>query len=103
MNASTSVRTPSNDTRTALTHVELTWLEKRIEHWIRFGRIAEEKVLDRRRRIVSFAPHPREIALVPLPAKAETNMGLIRDGTALVIVEGLADGSLAVLQQQTAE
>jgi hypothetical protein len=54
-------------------------------------------------RIVSFAPHPREIALVPLPAKAETNMGLIRDGTALVIVEGLADGSLAVLQQQTAQ
>ena len=39
-----------------LTHVELTWLEKRIEHWIRFGRIAEEKILDRRRRIVSFAP-----------------------------------------------
>jgi hypothetical protein len=41
---------------TALTHVELTWLEKRIEHWIRFGRIAEEQVLNRRARIVSFAP-----------------------------------------------
>jgi hypothetical protein len=40
----------------ALTHVELTWLEKRIEHWIRFGRIAEERVLNRRSRIVSFAP-----------------------------------------------
>ena len=39
-----------------LTHVELTWLEKRIEHWIRFGRIAEERVLNRRTRIVSFAP-----------------------------------------------
>ena len=39
-----------------LTHVELTWLEKRIEHWIRFGRIAEERVLTRRTRIVSFAP-----------------------------------------------
>jgi hypothetical protein len=38
-----------------LTHVELTWLEKRIEHRIRFGAIAAEKVLDRRRRIVSFA------------------------------------------------
>jgi hypothetical protein len=56
MNASASVRGPSNDTGAALTHVELTWLEKRIEHWIRFGRIAEEKVLDRRRRIISFAP-----------------------------------------------
>jgi hypothetical protein len=39
-----------------LTHVELTWLEKRIEHWIRFGRIAEERVVNRRARIVSFAP-----------------------------------------------
>ena len=39
-----------------LTQVELTWLEKRIEHRIRFGAIAAEKVLDRRRRIVSFVP-----------------------------------------------
>jgi hypothetical protein len=41
----------------ALTHVELTWLEKRIEHWIRFGRDVEETILDRRRRILSFAPN----------------------------------------------
>jgi hypothetical protein len=41
----------------ALTHVELTWQQKRIEHWIRFGRIAEEQILDRRRRIVSIAPN----------------------------------------------
>src|SRR5208337_920676 len=40
----------------ALTHVELTWFEKRIEHWIRFGDYVEEKILDRRRRIVSFDP-----------------------------------------------
>ena len=39
-----------------LTHVELLWLEKRIENWIRFGHHAEEKVLDRQRRILSFAP-----------------------------------------------
>jgi Protein of unknown function (DUF2840) len=39
-----------------LTHVELTWLEKRIEHWIRFGAITSEKVLDRHRRVVNFAP-----------------------------------------------
>jgi hypothetical protein len=41
---------------TNLTHVELTWREKRVEHWIRFGNNAAEKVLDRRRRIVSFTP-----------------------------------------------
>ena len=39
-----------------LTHVELIWFEKRIEHWIRFGRHAHEQLLDRRRRILSFAP-----------------------------------------------
>jgi hypothetical protein len=39
-----------------LTHVELTWVEKKIEHWIRFGREAHEQILDRRRRIVSFRP-----------------------------------------------
>lgn len=38
------------------TRVELTWREKRIEHWIRFGNIAEDQRLDRHRRIVGFAP-----------------------------------------------
>jgi hypothetical protein len=56
--------------------------------------------LDRKRlRIVAFAPQPREIASVPLPAKVETNIGLIHTGAAPVIVLGLSDGSLAVLQQ----
>ena len=39
-----------------LTRVELVSLEKRIENRIRFGRIAEETIIDRSRRIVSFAP-----------------------------------------------
>ena len=39
-----------------LTQVELLWLEKRIENWIRFGRVAAEQILDRRRRVVSFVP-----------------------------------------------
>ena len=39
-----------------LTHVELIWLEKQIEHWIRFGRDVAEQIVDRRRRILSFAP-----------------------------------------------
>lgn len=38
------------------TQVELTWIEKRIEYWIRFGRQVGERIIDRRRRIVSFAP-----------------------------------------------
>jgi hypothetical protein len=39
-----------------LTHVELVWLKKRIENRIRFGRIVEDHILDRQRRLVSFAP-----------------------------------------------
>jgi hypothetical protein len=41
----------------ALTDVELTWLEKRVEHWIRFGRDVGETIIDRRRRVLSFAPN----------------------------------------------
>src|SRR5579872_5784418 len=39
-----------------LTTVELLWIEKRIENRIRFGRPAEKKILDRRRRVLSFPP-----------------------------------------------
>jgi hypothetical protein len=38
------------------THVELIWLEKQIEHWIRFGHDVAEYILDRRQRVLSFAP-----------------------------------------------
>ena len=41
----------------SLTHVELIWIEKQIEHWIRFGHEVAEQILDRRRRILSFAPN----------------------------------------------
>jgi hypothetical protein len=41
---------------TELTEVELAWYEGKIERWIRFGRIAGERNIDRRRRIVWFAP-----------------------------------------------
>jgi hypothetical protein len=39
-----------------LTHVELTWREGRVEHWLRFGHPAAEQRIDRFRRIASFAP-----------------------------------------------
>ena len=50
-NSSTNEADVSN-----LTTVELLWLEKRIENRIRFGRPVSEKVLDRNRRVLSFAP-----------------------------------------------
>ncbi|RZI39080.1 DUF2840 domain-containing protein, partial [Herbaspirillum sp. HC18] len=29
----------------ALTQVELVWIEKQMEHWIRFGRVRHEQIL----------------------------------------------------------
>ena len=47
---------PIAQTSDCLTQVELTWIEKRIENWIRFGRKSYEQIIDRRRSIVGFAP-----------------------------------------------
>jgi hypothetical protein len=56
--------------------------------------------LDRTRlRIVSFAPNAREIASVALPAKAATNLGLLKGVMAPAVALGLADGSLVVVQR----
>lgn len=39
-----------------LTEVHIAWYESLIEHWIRFGREAQERIIDRRQRVVAFAP-----------------------------------------------
>ena len=39
-----------------LTEVELIHLEGKVERWVRFGREREERILDRRRRALAFAP-----------------------------------------------
>ena len=49
-------RTAQHDIGPLHTDVELTWLEGRIEHWIRFGHDCGETILDRHRRILRFAP-----------------------------------------------
>jgi hypothetical protein len=55
--AHTPERYPSNDVSVSdLTTVELLWLEKRIENRVRFGRFVSEKIVDRNRRVLSFAP-----------------------------------------------
>lgn len=48
-------RAPRPNAPPLLTRVELTWLEGRVEHWIRFGRDVGETILDRRRRVLSFS------------------------------------------------
>jgi hypothetical protein len=86
-----------------LTHVELIWLEKRIEHWIRFGRDVAEQIIDRRRRILSFAPggvfaYVRwasndfgtiisriEIVRAVAPGEAYSTIGFVRPGGELLL------------------
>lgn len=51
------IAVPSSDGRAgSLVQVDLIWIEKSIERWLRFGRPVEKKILDRRRSIASFAP-----------------------------------------------
>jgi len=51
-------------------------------------------------RIVAFAPQPREIMRMPLPAKAATNIGVLHSGSAPpAIALGLADGALVLIRQ----
>ncbi len=47
---------PSALSHDRMTRVELTWIEKKIEYWIRFGQPANEQIIDRRQRILSFRP-----------------------------------------------
>src|SRR3546814_17932489 len=47
------MRTADRDDRT---RVDLLWIERRIERWIRFGRLVEDQIPDRRRRRVAFVP-----------------------------------------------
>ena len=45
-----------NVTADMLTYVDLIWIEKRVQRWIRFGRVASEQVVNPRRSTVAFAP-----------------------------------------------
>lgn len=38
-----------------MTTVELVWYEGQLQHWLRFGAFIDERFVDRRRRIVTFA------------------------------------------------
>ena len=56
LNTSPAQRTPSARDDDTFTHVELIWVEKKIEYWICFGQVATTRIADRHRRIVGFAP-----------------------------------------------
>lgn len=56
MRVQSYVTEPRADGTPLLTQVELIWLEGRVEHWLRFGRSSGETIIDRRQRILTFAP-----------------------------------------------
>lgn len=39
-----------------LARIELVWMKGRIERWLRFGRIASTRIVDRQCRVVAVAP-----------------------------------------------
>ena len=47
---------PLASSRTGVTEVELTWVEGRLEQWIRFGRVAAERIMSRSTKVVAFRP-----------------------------------------------
>jgi hypothetical protein len=47
---------PASASPSGLTDVEMTWIEQRLEQWLRFGRVAADRIVTRRTRIASFRP-----------------------------------------------
>jgi hypothetical protein len=70
------------------TWVDLVWYERRIEHWIRFGRVREERILDRRRRQVAFRPDD-VFAFVRWQAN---DRGTVQSRIDIVRARGLGEG-----------
>lgn len=74
-------------TARGLTDVELTWIEQRLEHWIRFGRVVADRVVDRRTRIFSFRPG----AVFAFVRWSSNDFGTIH--SSIAIVAAVAPGS----------
>lgn len=70
-----------------LTLVDLIWVEKQAEHWVRFGRQASDRIVDRRRRVVGFAPD----AVFALVRWAANDYGTVR--SRIDIVQAVRPGA----------
>jgi hypothetical protein len=86
------------------TRVELLHLEGRIQRWIRFGRVAEEEILDRRRRALWFPPGA-VFAFVRWAANnygtAVSRIDILRacaPGEAMTSVPGVTPGGASLLR-----
>ena len=77
-------------TASALTEVEVTWIEKRYEQWIRFGRIAADTIINRRTRVIAFRPG----AVFAFVRWSSNDYGTIH--SCIDIVTAVAPGRLSV-------
>jgi len=100
-----------------LTEVELYWDEGRIERWIRFGHPVEDRILDRQRRLLLFAPESIfafvrwqsndfgtvlskiDILRALSPQEACTSIGFVRPGGELLLRQSGWPKVQQVLQQ----
>jgi len=69
-----------------ITTVELTWIEQSTERWIRFGAPILDKIIDRRRRLLSFAAG----SVFAFARWASNDYGTVL--SRLAIVRAVADG-----------
>lgn len=77
---------------TALTEVELTWIEGRYEQWLRFGRVAARHIVSHSKCVAAF----RSGAVFAIVRRVQSDFGTIR--ASVDIVMAVAPGaSSAVL------
>ncbi len=107
----------SSATGVRLTEVELYWDEGRIERWIRFGHPVDDRILDRQRRLLLFAPESIfafvrwqsndfgtvlsriDILRALSPQEACTDIGFVRPGGELLLRQSGWPKVQQVLQQ----
>ncbi len=64
-----------------LTEVELTSIKGRQEHWIRFGRIATERILSRSTRVAAFRPG----AVFAFVRRTSNDFGTVHSSMAIAV------------------
>lgn len=73
--------------RTALTEVELTWIEGRYEQWLRFGRVAARHIVSHGKCVAAF----RSGAVFAIVRRVQSDFGTIR--ASIDIVMSVAPGA----------
>lgn len=85
-------RVSASSPRDPLTEVELIWIEQRLEHWVRFGREAAERIVSRKTRVIAFRPH----AIFALVRWSSNDFGTVHSRIDIVRAVGIGEGYTTV-------